>query len=67
MDEGGLFNDFSTDNESNIDGMNIHEKHGCNGRSTYATRGIPADEELMVDWGTYCQDNWYELGICKQG
>jgi len=32
-----------------------------------ATRGIPADEELMVDWGTYCQDNWYELGICKQG
>ena len=49
MDEGGLFNDINTGAELNVAGMNRDVKYGCGGRSLYATRDIPAGEELRLD------------------
>ena len=47
--EGGLFNDINTGAELNVAGMNRDVKYGCGGRSLYATRDIPAGEELRLD------------------
>lgn len=67
MDEGGLFNDYDEDDELNVAGINREVKYGCNGRSLYATRDIPAGEELRLDYGSFCQGDWNELGICQWG
>ena len=61
-----MFNDYDTEADLNV-ALIEEVKHGCGGQEAYATRDIPAGEELRLDYSTFVEEAWNELGICGWG
>jgi len=68
LDEGGMFNDgMGNAGDTNVGGINRDVEYGCNGRSLYTSRNIPAGTQLKVDYGSFVQQKWNILGVCSWG
>jgi hypothetical protein len=76
MDEGSVINMASTDENLNVaqlvERIDVDEDnrqiYGCQVGSLYATRDIPAGEELRMDYGDFSEgDGFWAMGIDPTG